>query len=339
MVVHVAPGHYTGTLVNALLHHCALPALDLDLDPNLGGELDPDFHHLDMIPGPGCSSDDIDLAYDGDDDDGDGGDGDDTEINENAFPLKRNGGQTGKCNNNSNNNAKSKAVDLGDHDVGCDGVVVGGQGGSSSLRPGIVHRIDKGTSGLLVVAKTELALTRLQAQFKARTVDRLYESITVGCPAQPCGRVETNVVRDPRDRKRMAAAPYGSGRGRTAGSSYSVVTPLAGGGAALVRWKLDTGRTHQIRVHAKHIGHPLLGDDTYGGTAAAALAVVARNLPADTVRWLVEDLGRPALHARTLGFSHPVTGNRLAFEQPPPEDFRRALLQLGLGAEHLSGSL
>ncbi|GLI59833.1 hypothetical protein VaNZ11_001820 [Volvox africanus] len=340
MVVHVAPGHYTGTLVNALLHHCALPALNLDLDPNPGGELHPYFHnHPDMALAPDCGSGDIELAYGdgGDDGDSDGDDDDDTEDDESAFSLSSSNGNQSER-NDTHNSKNSKTGNPGDCDVGCSGVVSSRLGGSSSSpRPGIVHRIDKGTSGLLVVAKTEIALTRLQAQFKARTVDRLYESITVGCPAQPRGRVETNIVRDPRDRKRMAAAPYGSGRGRTAGSGYSVAAPLAGGGAALVRWKLDTGRTHQIRVHAKHIGHPLLGDDTYGGTAAAALTVVARNFPADKVRQVVDDLGRPALHAATLTFIHPVTGTRLAFEQPPPEDFRRALLELGLGAEDLSG--
>ncbi|EFJ44032.1 RNA pseudouridine synthase mitochondrial precursor, partial [Volvox carteri f. nagariensis] len=265
MVVHVAPGHHHGTLVNALLHHCALPALDLDssldLDPDLG-------------TGIGTSS-------------------------------------SSSCSTSSLSS-------------------------SSCLRPGIVHRLDKGTSGLLVVAKTEVALTRLQAQFKARTVDRLYDSITVGCPVQPNGRVETNICRDPRDRKRMAAAPYGSGRGRTAGSNYTVMAPLAGGGAALVRWKLDTGRTHQIRVHAKYIGHPLLGDDTYGGTAPAALAAVSRGSSLDSLSSLevVEQLGRPALHARTLGFTHPVTGARLSFEQPVPEDFLRALRGLGMEAAY-----
>ncbi|PNH02009.1 RNA pseudourine synthase 2, chloroplastic [Tetrabaena socialis] len=205
----------------------------------------------------------------------------------------------------------------------------GGSGGGGVLRPGIVHRLDRGTSGLLVVAKTEAALTRLQAQFKARTVDRLYVSVTVGCPAASSGRVEANVVRDPRDRKRMAAAPYGSGRGRMAASGYVVQQELAGGGAALVQWKLDTGRTHQIRVHAKHIGHPLLADDTYGGAGTAAVAAVARRgWPAEQVQSVVEELGRPALHALTLAFTHPVTGQRLAFQQPPPQDFERVVRRL-----------
>ncbi|GIL53014.1 hypothetical protein Vafri_8722 [Volvox africanus] len=161
MVVHVAPGHYTGTLVNALLHHCTLPALNLDLDPNPRGELDPDFHHHpDMALAPGCGSDEMDFAY--------GHDGDDeTEDDETAFLLRNNGSQSER--NDNHNSKNSKTGNLGNCDVGCSGVVSSGLGDSSSSpRPGIIHRIDKGTSGLLVVAKTELALTRLQVVMEAR---------------------------------------------------------------------------------------------------------------------------------------------------------------------------
>ncbi|KAG2423929.1 hypothetical protein HYH02_015268 [Chlamydomonas schloesseri] len=298
MVVHVAPGHHTGTLVNALLHHCSLPALDLaPAEP--GG----------VAAAAGSSRGGTAAAAgDGEEDEEADELGEDEEGEEDA--------QAGSSRLLSNSYAGSSSS----------------SGSGGILRPGIVHRIDKGTSGLLVVAKTETALTRLQAQFKARSVDRLYLSLTVGCPSARSGRVETNISRDPGDRKRMAAAPYGGTRGRTAASSYSVLEPLAGGGSALVQWKLDTGRTHQIRVHAKHIGHPLLGDETYGGGGPAATSAVARaGWPAEQVKASLDALGRPALHALTLGFSHPVTGQRLSFEQPPPEDFVHALEQLRAG--------
>ncbi|KAG2494173.1 hypothetical protein HYH03_007807 [Edaphochlamys debaryana] len=311
MVVHIAPGHHSGTLVNALLHHCALPPMDLAQASGSGsgssrGELDPDSDP-DLDP---------DLAA---------GDelADDEGVGVGLGPLGP--GPAALQLPSGPGLAPAAGAVLPSGSASASVPAAGGV-----LRPGIVHRLDKGTSGLMVVAKSEAALVRLQAQFKARTTDRNYVSITVGCPAPARGRVETNICRDPRDRKRMAAAPYGSTRGRTAASGYSVEAALAGGGAALVRWKLDTGRTHQIRVHAKHVGHPLLGDEAYGGTGSSAVASVARGgLPADEVRTCVEELGRPALHALTLGFSHPVTGERLAFEVPPPEDFRQALQRLG----------
>ncbi|KAG2435388.1 hypothetical protein HXX76_007460 [Chlamydomonas incerta] len=291
MVVHVAPGHHTGTLVNALLHHCSLPALEL-VPTEPGGVAAVASSSGGGGAGAGAAGEEEGT--------------DELDDEEEEFGSSR------LLNSSSAGSSSSSS-----------------SGGGGILRPGIVHRIDKGTSGLLVVAKTETALTRLQAQFKARTVDRLYLSLTVGCPAARSGRVETNISRDPGDRKRMAAAPYGGTRGRTAASGYSVVERLAGGGSALVQWELDTGRTHQIRVHAKHIGHPLLGDDTYGGCGPAALSAVAKGgTPLEQVKSCVEELGRPALHALTLGFSHPISGQRLAFEQPPPEDFARAVERL-----------
>lgn len=192
------------------------------------------------------------------------------------------------------------------------------------IRPGIVHRLDKGTSGLLVVAKTEAALQGLATQFKERTVERTYVSITLGKPKASKGRVETNIARDPHDRKRMAAFPYqvDGGAGRHAASNYKVVEELADGRAAVVAWKLDTGRTHQIRVHAKEIGHPLLGDDTYGGGAAAAADRLSRGSAVikERVMGIVEEFGRPALHAATLGFTHPASGEFVKFSAPVPVD-------------------
>lgn len=125
-------------------------------------------------------------------------------------------------------------------------------------------------------------------------------------------------------------------RGRTAASNYSVLQLLAGDSAALVQWRLETGRTHQIRVHSRHLGHPLLGDDTYGGGSAAAAAALSAGLPAArraqraaAATALVAALGRPALHAKTLGFTHPITGERLQFDSELPPDLQAALDALG----------
>lgn len=161
-------------------------------------------------------------------------------------------------------------------------------------------------------------------------MDRTYWAIALGRPPAPSGRVETNIDRDIGDRKRMAAYAYGSARGRTAASNYKMLEPLAGGRASLLEWKLDTGRTHQIRVHARHLGIPLLGDDTYGGGVMASAGAITRGKPSavEGVKKLVTDLGRPALHALTLGFEHPVSGKRLMFDSPLAEDFASVLAAL-----------
>ncbi|KAJ9528066.1 hypothetical protein QJQ45_005663 [Haematococcus lacustris] len=202
------------------------------------------------------------------------------------------------------------------------------------VRPGIVHRLDLGTTGLLVVAKREAALRHLCHQFKQRTasngVGRVYSSITLGCPYPASGRVLTNIDRDPGERKRMAAFPYGSSQGRLAASNYLVLQSLAGGAAALVQWRLETGRTHQIRVHGKHLGHPLLGDATYGGAGVAAVNAMGRCNPSrqQDLRSVVMPLSRPTLHAKSLAFEHPATGQRLEFESQLPKDFQELLQSL-----------
>ncbi|KAK9828066.1 hypothetical protein WJX81_007467 [Elliptochloris bilobata] len=188
---------------------------------------------------------------------------------------------------------------------------------------------------LLVVNKqaglvTDAAHAHLADQFKAHTVERTYQAIVLGRPQRAQGRVETNVGRDLHDRKKMAAFAYMSNRGRHASSGYEVLEGLADGGAALLRWRLRTGRTHQIRVHARHAGHPLLGDAPYGGAAGSAVTVIARGNSERqaAVSRALAALQRPALHAQTLGFDHPATGERLQFTSLLPADFEAALVEL-----------
>lgn len=191
---------------------------------------------------------------------------------------------------------------------------------AGSIRPGIVHRLDRGTSGVMVVAKDAAAHNSLCDQFASRSVRRRYVAILSGVPTPSKGRIEAPIGRDPRDRLRMAVTP---GSGRFAASNYEVIATLAGGNASLVEWRLETGRTHQIRVHAKHIGHPILGDDTYGGGGGAAMSALSRRGVFDVkeAKALIASIDRPMLHARTLGFAHPRTGEPLDFSREPPEDF------------------
>ncbi|XP_006656497.1 RNA pseudouridine synthase 2, chloroplastic [Oryza brachyantha] len=200
------------------------------------------------------------------------------------------------------------------------------------VRPGIVHRLDKGTSGLLVVAKDEHSHAQLAEQFKLHTIRRVYISLTCGAPNPNSGRIEVPIARDPNNRIRMIATP-GSGHryARHAASRYKVREVFAGGGSALVEWKLETGRTHQIRAHAKYLGIPLLGDETYGGTKSMALSLLR---PRTSSRYhcdlsnLIAKIDRPCLHAALLGFKHPHSGKILEFSCPPPDDFTEVLNEL-----------
>ncbi|KAK4390844.1 RNA pseudouridine synthase 2, chloroplastic [Sesamum angolense] len=200
----------------------------------------------------------------------------------------------------------------------------------SSVRPGIVHRLDKGTSGLLVVAKDEHSHACLAEQFKERTIKRVYVSLTCGVPSPATGRIDVPIGRDANNRIRMIAIPGSAthGKARHAVSRYKVIEILAGGGCALVEWRLETGRTHQIRAHAKYIGVPLLGDDVYGGTKSMAMSLLqSKNLALTGNFWqLVERLDRPCLHAFSLG--HPNSGEDLRFSQIPPPDFAEILDRL-----------
>ncbi len=170
-------------------------------------------------------------------------------------------------------------------------------------RAGIVHRLDKDTTGLLVVARTEVARLALIEQLKTREMGREYEALVIGAPP-PRGSVDRPIGRDRRQRVRMAV----TASGRAARSDYEVVERL--GAYSLLRVRLHSGRTHQIRVHMAHIGFPLVGDAVYGGRRGVAL------------------LPRQALHARKLTVRHPRTGERLTFRAPRPRDFEEALARL-----------
>jgi 23S rRNA pseudouridine1911/1915/1917 synthase len=182
-------------------------------------------------------------------------------------------------------------------------------------KPGIVHRIDKDTSGLLVVAKTDAAhrgLSRLFADHGRKLhLVREYQAFVWGVPDRAHGVVEAPIGRHATHRERMAVVP--AGRGREAITHWEVVETY--GVATLVACQLETGRTHQIRVHMSHIGHPLIGDPTYGAGFKTKTALLS-----PTARAIVESLDRQALHAGTLGFEHPVTREELLFESPLPAD-------------------
>jgi 23S rRNA pseudouridine1911/1915/1917 synthase len=174
-------------------------------------------------------------------------------------------------------------------------------------RPGIVHRIDKNTSGLLVVAKTDVAHEGLSAQFKKHSIQRGYRAIVAGLPNPPSGTVDAPLARSSANRQKMAIV--GEGRGKRAVTHYRLITPLKE--ASLIECRLETGRTHQVRVHMTSIGHPLLGDPVYGRTR-----IVHRELLNQL------DFKRQALHAAELGFHHPVTKEDLSFKSAIPSDMQ-----------------
>ncbi|MCF6220720.1 MAG: RluA family pseudouridine synthase [Robiginitomaculum sp.] len=209
------------------------------------------------------------------------------------------------------------------------------------LRPGIVHRIDKNTTGLLVVAKDDKTHQGLSRQFAKHTVERVYVCMTRGAPNPRAGRIETRLARSPHDRKkmgvvkkqdarsiaymqRMGKEPPGKiaitnyefikGYGRMKGASLS--TPLV----SIIECRLETGRTHQIRVHMAHIACPILGDSTYGKTGAFKTA----NSEAELIlRAGLDGFDRQALHAKTLGFIHPITGEEMSFDSDLPDDMQK----------------
>ncbi len=191
---------------------------------------------------------------------------------------------------------------------------------SGELRPGLVHRIDKNTSGILVLAKNELALNRLSKQFYDRTTDRKYIALVWGVPDPAEGTIEGNVGRNIRDRKIMQVFPDGS-MGKTAITHYRVIENL--GYVSLVECKLETGRTHQIRVHFSWIRHPLFNDEEYGGNRILKGTTFSKYQ--QFVRNCFRIRPRQALHAKSLAFDHPVTGKRLSFDSELPEDMREVI--------------
>lgn len=186
-------------------------------------------------------------------------------------------------------------------------------------RPGIVHRLDKDTSGLLVAAKNEAAHRALSQDFAAHRIEREYGALIWGVPAPPAGEIAGNIGRSPADRKKMAVVP--PERGKPATTRYAVERRF-GDAAALVACRLLTGRTHQVRVHLAHIGHPLIGDPVYGGRAAR------RSARAGAAVAEIAAFPRQALHARRLGFTHPATGQRMAFDSALPMDMARLVANL-----------
>ena len=181
---------------------------------------------------------------------------------------------------------------------------------------GLVHRIDKDTSGLLVVAKTPEAKTHLCHQFFMKSTRREYNALVWGSMDSTEGRIEGNIARDPKDRQRMAVFPPASETGKPAVTHWRVLESF--GPVTWVECVLETGRTHQIRAHMKHIGHPLFADERYGGCE------ILRGQPTAKYKQFVQNAlalcPRQALHARTLGFVHPRTRQELFFESPLPED-------------------
>ena len=182
-------------------------------------------------------------------------------------------------------------------------------------RPGIVHRIDKDTSGLLVVAKSDVAHEGLAKLFAAHDIERKYFAIVSGSPAPPAGTVRTQIGRSTTNRKKMAVLP--ENKGKHAVTHYRMVESF--GKTALVECKLETGRTHQVRVHMAHIGHPLIGDSVYSN----------RQNPY-RIGPNQSKFDRQALHAASLGFIHPVSGETLRFDSSLPEDMQLLLSQLRL---------
>ncbi len=187
-------------------------------------------------------------------------------------------------------------------------------------RPGLVHRIDKDTSGLLVIAKTEIAMTQLARQFFDHSIERTYWALVWGEPSLPTGTINVNVGRSLKDRRVTTAFPEAD-FGRTAITHYKVLESLRY--VSLIECKLETGRTHQIRAHLKYIGHPLFNDATYGGDQ------VLKGTTFSKYKQFVDNcfkiIPRQALHAKTLGFIHPATKKFMQFDSELPADFKEVI--------------
>lgn len=193
-------------------------------------------------------------------------------------------------------------------------------GRNGDIRPGLVHRIDKDTSGLLVIARTEFAMTFLAKQFFDHTIERTYYALVWGEPKETKGTIEANIGRGTKDRRIMEIYPDGD-QGKHAVTHYEVLETLRY--VSLVKCNLETGRTHQIRAHMKHIGHPIFGDSTYGGDR------IRRGAASGSYKAFVENcfkiMPRQALHAKSLGVVHPKTKERIHFDTDLPTDFTQVL--------------
>ncbi len=205
-------------------------------------------------------------------------------------------------------------------------------GTGSSNRPGLVHRIDKDTSGLLVIAKTEEAMTHLAKQFFDKTTEREYVALVWGNVEADAGTIEGNIGRHPKNRlQNTVYEDDEEERGKPAVTHYKVLERLSY--VTLVSCRLETGRTHQIRVHMKHIGHTLFNDERYGGEK------ILKGTTFTKYRQFVENcfkvLPRQALHARTLGFVHPITGAFMRFESPIPDDMEACLEKWRSYSQHV----
>ncbi len=200
------------------------------------------------------------------------------------------------------------------HRCGDDLAGIGGE-----LRPGIVHRLDKDTSGCMVVAKNDLAHHRLVAQFKSKEITKIYHALLVGIPSQAAGTVDLPIGRHPVHRKKMAVRQEG---GRSAVTHWQILERFAAG-FSLAQLRLETGRTHQIRVHMAALGHPVAGDPVYGGKSRLAASL---------------GISRQCLHASRLGFRHPVTGDPMEFTAPLWPDIEMVLARLRRGTMEGDGA-
>lgn len=188
--------------------------------------------------------------------------------------------------------------------------------GFGEQRPGIVHRLDKDTSGLLVVAKNDKTQEGLAAQFQQKSVHRVYNALVFGAPKEPSGSCRSHLIRHPKDRKKFCTErihELSSAKGKLAITHYQLLKPFSCG-LSLIECRLETGRTHQIRVHLSELGHPLIGDKVYGSERRA------KNLKSTRLRGLIRRLNRVGLHAMELGFRHPMTGESLQFRKNWPTD-------------------
>ena len=187
-------------------------------------------------------------------------------------------------------------------------------------RPGLVHRIDKDTSGLLVIAKTEIAMNSLAKQFFDHSIERTYQAIVWGVPEPPQGTIDVNVGRSLKDRRVTTAFPEGD-FGRSAITHYKLLQDFRY--VSLIECRLETGRTHQIRAHMKFIGHPIFNDATYGGNEAVKGTLFSKYK--QFVDNCFKIIPRQALHAKTLGFIHPTTNEFMKFDSELPADFKEVL--------------